>query len=112
MNRQLSLIANRQFWAGAAATFVVGFLIAIGVPNLMRTHMYTFEGKRNFAMREHVQVMDMLDPAGTDEDRKMVRTASMDILVQSPKEVSEKIRLLALQAGGFLISSETYGGEN
>ncbi len=112
MNRQLSLIANRQFWAGAAATFVVGFLIAIGVPNLMRTHMSTFEGKRNFAMREHVQVMDMLAPAGTDEDRKMVRTASMDLLVQSPKEVSEKIRLLALQAGGFLTSSETYGGEN
>ena len=112
MNRQLSLIANRQFWAGAAATFVVGFLVAIGVPNLMRTHMSTSESKRNFAMRAQVQGMDMLAPAETDADRKMVRTASTDLLVKSPKEVSEKIRMLALQAGGFLISSETYGGEN
>src|SRR5207302_7596034 len=112
MSAQLGLIANRQFWAGAAATFVVGFLVAIGVPNLMRTHMSTFEGKRNFETREHVQVMDMLAPANTDEDRKMVRTASMDLLVLSPKDASEKIRMLALQAGGFLISSETYGGEN
>jgi cell division protein FtsL len=112
MNAQLSLIANRQFWTGAAATFVVGFLVAIGVPNFMRTHMSTFEDKRNFAMRAQVQGMDMLAPAATDEDRKMVRTASMDLLVKSPKEVSEKIRMLALQAGGFLINSETYGGEN
>ena len=112
MNPQLSWIANRQFWAGAAATFVVGFLVAIGVPNLMRTHMSTSESKRNFAMRAQVQGMDMLAPAETDADRKMVRTASTDLLVKSPKEVSEKIRMLALQAGGFLISSETYGGEN
>ena len=112
MNAQLSLIANRQFWTGAAATFVVGFLVAIGVPNLMRTHMSTSESKRNFAMRAQVQGMDMLAPAETDADRKMVRTASTDLLVKSPKEVSEKIRMLALQAGGFLISSETYGGEN
>src|SRR5437660_11953881 len=111
MNPQLSLIANRQFWAGAAATFVVGFLVAIGVPNLMRTRMSPSEDGRHY-MRAQVQGLDMLAPANTDEDRKMVRTASMDLLVKSPKEASEKIRMLALQAGGFLISSETYGGEN
>jgi hypothetical protein len=35
----------------------------------------------------------------------------MDLLVKNPKEASEKVRALAEQAGGFLISSET-GGEN
>jgi len=46
------------------------------------------------------------------EERKMIRTASIDMLVKSPKETSEKIRLLAEQADGFLVSSEIYGGED
>jgi len=45
------------------------------------------------------------------EERKMIRTASMDMLVKSPKEASEKIRLLAEQVGGFLVTSEISGGE-
>jgi Domain of unknown function (DUF4349) len=44
------------------------------------------------------------------EERKMIRTASMDMLVKSPKETSEKIRLMAEQVGGFLVTSEIFGG--
>ena len=46
------------------------------------------------------------------EERKMIRTASMDMLVKRPKETSEKIRLLAEQIGGFLVTSEISGGED
>ena len=53
-----------------------------------------------------------LSVSGSEQDRQMIRTASMDLLVKSPRETSEKIRLLAEQAGGFLVSSEAYGGEN
>lgn len=42
----------------------------------------------------------------------MVRTSSIDMEVKNPKAASEQIRVLAEQAGGFLVSSETYGGDN
>jgi hypothetical protein len=42
----------------------------------------------------------------------MIRNASIDLVVKNPKEASDKIRQLAETAGGFLVSSETYGGEN
>ncbi len=126
MNPQLSFVANRQFWAGVAATIVVGILVAICLPNLMRTHMSLYEAKRptyQFATRlQHAggvagyededKFMAVRPISGRDEERKMIRTASMDMVVKSPKETSEMIRLLAEQAGGFLVSSETYGGES
>ncbi len=115
MNPQLEVVTNRHFWMGVAATFIVGVLVAMGVPNLMRTHMSTSQGVRNYAMGTLVAEPpegDQVEFYASEDGRKMVRTASMNLLVKSPKEVTEKIRLLATQAGGFLISSETYGGEN
>jgi len=50
--------------------------------------------------------------SANEQERKMIRTASLDMLVKNPKDTSDKIRLLAEQAGGFLVSSETYGGAN
>jgi hypothetical protein len=46
-----------------------------------------------------------------DTDRKMVRTATLEMLVQHPAETAEKIRLLAERQGGFLVSSEVRGQE-
>ncbi|MCU1272006.1 MAG: hypothetical protein JWN74_3300 [Acidobacteriaceae bacterium] len=46
MNPQLNFIANRQFWAGVAATILVGILVAIGVPNLMRRRMALYDTER------------------------------------------------------------------
>jgi hypothetical protein len=43
-------------------------------------------------------------------DRKMVRTAVLDLIVQSPADAAEKISLLAAQMGGFLATSQVDGG--
>jgi hypothetical protein len=43
-------------------------------------------------------------------DRKLVRTAALDLIVKSPAQSSEKIVQLAQAAGGFLISSQVNGG--
>lgn len=48
----------------------------------------------------------------SNDERKMVRNASIDLVVKRPKEASESIRKLAEDAGGFLVSAETNGGEN
>jgi Domain of unknown function (DUF4349) len=124
MNPQLNFIANRQFWAGVAATIVVGILAALGVPNLMRTRMalYNTEG-RDHQIGTRLEearggdgytdnLMMVASLSGTKQERKMIRTASLDMLVKNPRQTSEKIRVLAEQAGGFLVSSETNGGEN
>jgi hypothetical protein len=60
----------------------------------------------------------LLEPAavkGTFDsamDRKMVRSSSVDLVVQHPAEAAEKIRLLAERQGGFLVSSNVNGGPN
>jgi hypothetical protein len=49
-------------------------------------------------------------PQSADADRKMVRTSSIDLIVQKPAEVAEKIRRFAESIGGFLVSSQVSGG--
>jgi len=48
-------------------------------------------------------------PMADDSDRKMVRTASLDLVVQHPAESAEKVRALAQRLGGYLESSEVTG---
>jgi len=50
--------------------------------------------------------------APVPDDRKMVRTSSMALIVEKPAEVSEKIRALAEGMGGYLVSSEVAGGRD
>jgi len=50
-------------------------------------------------------------PQDADADRKMVRTSSIDLVVQKPGEAAEKIRALAEDLGGFLVSSQVSGGQ-
>lgn len=50
-------------------------------------------------------------PPETAEDRKTIRTGSLDLIVKNPRDSSEKIRAIAERAGGFLVSSELYGNE-
>jgi Domain of unknown function (DUF4349) len=52
------------------------------------------------------------EPKMTAEDRKLVSTESMDLLVQHPAESAEKLRQLAEGMGGFLVTSETRGGQD
>ena len=45
-------------------------------------------------------------------DRKLVRTATLDLIVTSPAQSSEKIVALVQATGGFLVTSQTSGGPN
>ncbi len=45
-------------------------------------------------------------------DRKLVRTSSIDLLVERPAESAEKIRLLTERVGGFLVKSQTNGAQD
>jgi hypothetical protein len=56
-----------------------------------------------------VDALPVAPPPRNSEDRKTIRTGLMDLVVKSPRDASEKIRQLAERAGGFLVSSETYG---
>ena len=47
-----------------------------------------------------------------EEDRKMIRTGSMDLIVEKPAAVAEQVRQLAERLGGFLVSSQMYGGQD
>jgi len=125
MKPQISYVANRQFWFGVLATIIVVILVATGVPNRLRARMPSKETKQEQLMGVRLQptgrvegylgrdtLMRIASNAAADDERKMVRSASVDMIVKSPKETSDKIRLLAEQSGGFLVSSEIYGGEN
>jgi hypothetical protein len=46
------------------------------------------------------------------DDRKMVRTILLDMVVQYPGHAAEQIRALAERLGGFLVSSEVSGGQD
>jgi hypothetical protein len=48
----------------------------------------------------------------SSEDRKLVRTSSLDLVVKSPAEAAEKIRQLAERMGGFLVSSQVSGAQD
>jgi hypothetical protein len=47
---------------------------------------------------------------GSAEDRKLVRTAALGLIVKTPAESAERIIQIAQGAGGFLVSSNVNGG--
>jgi Domain of unknown function (DUF4349) len=49
-------------------------------------------------------------PQDADSDRKMVRSSSVDLVVQKPAEAAESIRRLVESLGGLLVSSQVSGG--
>lgn len=129
MNSQLGLlIRGKQFWAGVAASVIAVLLIVEGVPNLLRSTIAYKKAGSYYELRAErdavagggggggrVQVMGYLGAVGSSgysEERKMVRNASIDLIVKRPKEASDSIRKLAEEAGGFLVSAEANGGEN
>src|SRR5713101_1407424 len=46
----------------------------------------------------------------TSADRKLVQTAVLSLIVKTPAESAEKIKQLAQNAGGFLVTSQVNGG--
>ena len=51
-------------------------------------------------------------PQDAEAGRKMIRNCSLDLVVQTLATTVEKIRALAEQNGGFLVSSEVRGGSD
>ena len=47
-----------------------------------------------------------------DKERKVVRTCSIDLVVQKPAEAAERIRVLTEGLGGFLVNSQISGGQD
>jgi hypothetical protein len=46
----------------------------------------------------------------SSEDRKLIRTESLGLIVKTPAETAEKIIQIAQRAGGFLVTSNVNGG--
>lgn len=78
----------------------------------------TPDADKSFMEPNQVQTMAMLSapeapaaaPQDAESDRKMVRTSSIDLIVQKPAEAAEKIRRLTESLGGFLVTSQVSGG--
>lgn len=61
------------------------------------------------ALIEAGAARNSMDSAGA---HKMIRTGSVDLVVQKPAEAAETIRALAENMGGFLVNSNVGGGAN
>ena len=128
MDIPITILRGKQFWAGVAASVIAVLLVVEGVPNLLRSRIaskragsyYELRTERDSIAgggggRDRVQLMGYLGAtagSGYDDERKMVRNASMELIVKRPKEASESIRKLAEDAGGFLVNAEANGGGN
>jgi hypothetical protein len=127
MNSPLSLARDRQFWTGVGTMLVVTIAIMAGVPRYLAgskgvpgrlsasldsqaVSMGVASAGGN-GVRETLGFLGPVDSSGYAEERKMIRNASMDLVVQRPKEASDSIRQLAEKAGGFLVSAEVNGGD-
>jgi cell division protein FtsL len=126
VNVRLNFMPNRQFWAGVGLTVLATIVVALGTPHLLRSTGSSFVASRNsYRVKsvplaslagggggDRLQAVNYLAPGGgSDDARKMVRNASIQLIVRHPKEASDTIRQLAEQAGGFLVSAEVLGGE-
>jgi hypothetical protein len=63
-------------------------------------------------MMAYLSVPPASSTAAQDGERKTIRTSSIDLIVQKPADAVEKIRRLAEGMGGFLVTSETSGGQD
>ena len=75
--------------------------IVAGIPDADKAVM----SSANYSAAPH----STSDSGNADADRKMVRTSTLEMLVQHPADTAEKIRELAERESGFLVSSEVRG---
>jgi len=127
MNSPLSLARDRQFWTGVGAMLVVTIAVMAGMPRYLAGSKSasarlgaSLESQAlsighasggGYGARKTMEFLSPVESPGYDE-RKMIRNASMDVVVKRPKEASDNIRQLAEKAGGFLVSAEVNGGDN
>jgi len=70
-------------------------------------------GQESESMRSQALAAPLAAPttAGAATDRKIIRTSSLELVVQHPADTADKITALAEKLGGYLVSSEG-GGQN
>jgi hypothetical protein len=131
-----SLNKRGNAWGIALAGMATLIIVAVSLPTLQRNRMAVNQAReyavqapvtRGYQSESYNKLHSvglasvstaMLEPAapraGVDSatDRKMVRTGSVDLVVRRPAEAAEKIRVLAEEMGGFLVSSEVNGAPN
>jgi len=132
----LSLKPNNRWLLAPAGIFAFLVVFAIARPHLMRLRMvadqsveharesivtkplagfYEPRAKPRQMSSDVIAAVGQVEPvprADSSIDRKMIRTSSIDLIVLRPSEAAEKIRALAENMGGFLVSSEISGGQN
>lgn len=88
--------------------------VAIATPHLMQTRVPRADGNR-FATAQLSDTAKTISAGNSQAEavaeRKVVRTNSIDMVVQHPSEVVGKITTLAEGLGGYLVSANA-GGEN
>ena len=85
------------------------FRLQKGVIGGMAASRGTAYETASFADSDAVPAPPPPPPSEAAEDRKTVRTSSLDMVVKNPHDSSEKIRAIAEHAGGFLVSAESDG---
>ncbi len=75
---------------------------------LPEQRVFLQHGPVRFASVAHIS---NIDSSVDDGERKTVRTATLDLEVKSPAESAERIRQLAGQMGGFVVTSEVRGNQ-
>jgi hypothetical protein len=59
-----------------------------------------------------VQQSALMAPSAIPQDeRKLLRTSGLELVVKAPSEAAEEVRKLAERSGGYLISSQVQGSE-
>ena len=61
------------------------------------------------SLQTKIATVNYVDSLPGSEDRKTIRTASLDAITKNPRDAGEQIRKLIEQAGGFVEKSEAYG---
>lgn len=127
---------NGKAWWIALAGATGLIIVAMTLPNLNRSRLDAVQSHETGAsnqVAERFQPLAFTDkiaggsppaskslpveaylqsPVDAAGDRKIVRNASADLVVQKPAETMEAIRGLAESAGGFLVTSNVSGGQN
>lgn len=117
MNSTMTLTLDRRTVAAAGAALLLLSMAIVSIPNLLRLR----SGSQHYAsvassisLDGYPRPMMQAGVSGGAEvpDRKLVRTASIELLVKNPQETLEKLRALSERTGGFLVKSQTNGAQD
>ncbi len=121
---------RKPAWWMAAAGAVLLIAVALAVPNLRRSNYQvrapqavasepagyysaalTRAKPEGSAVPAALKVATTLQSSAAPVERRIIRTSSLEMVVQHPAEVADKITALADGVGGYLVSSDG-GGQN